>query len=81
MKIRAINRQNDWSDFGKDFIVKIRKKYGVLPFICAYHIRKNAQWFFKTYICNIVSINKMQNKRKTDMNANKERLGNARSIR
>ncbi len=81
MRIRVLNRQNDWSDFGKGFFVKICKNTGFLPFICAYHIRKNAQRFLKAHICNIISISKIQNKVKADMNANKERLGNARSIR
>ena len=39
-------RQNDWSEFGKDFIVKMRKNTGFLPCNYAYHIRKYAQKFF-----------------------------------
>lgn len=74
-------RQNDWSEFGKDFIVKMRKNTGFLPCICAYHIRKNAQKFLKTDICNITSINNIQNQESPKMNINRRRLGNARSIR
>ena len=46
-------RQNDWSEFGKDFIVKMRKNTGFLPCNYAYHIRKYAQKFLKSDICNI----------------------------
>lgn len=74
-------RQNDWSDFGKGFIVKIRKNTGFLPCICAYHIRKYAQKFLKTDICNMANINNMQNQESPKMNINRRRLGNARSIR
>ncbi len=74
-------RQNDWSDFGKGFIVKIRKNTGFLPCICAYHIRKYAQKFSKTDICNMANINNMQNQESPKMNINRRRLGNARSIR
>lgn len=74
-------RQNDWSEFGKDFIVKMRKNTGFLPCNYAYHIRKNAQEFLKLYICNISNTNNMQNQESPKMNANRRRLGNARSIR
>ena len=74
-------RQNDWSEFGKDFIVKMRKNTGFLPCNYAYHIRKNAQKFLKSDICNIASINNIQNKESPKMNTNRRRLGNARSIR
>ena len=74
-------RQNDWSEFGKDFIVKMRKNTGFLPCSYAYHIRKNAQEFSKSDICNIANINNMQNQEGPKMNANRRRLGNARSIR
>lgn len=50
-------RQNDWSEFGKDFIVKIRKNTGFLQAFQHSIIRKNAQEFLKTDICNMASIN------------------------
>lgn len=74
-------RQNDWSEFGKDFIVKMRKNTGFLPCNYAYHIRKYAQKFLKSDICNIANINNIQNQESPKMNTIKERLGNARSIR
>lgn len=74
-------RQNDWSEFGKDFIVKIRKNTGFLPCIFAYHIRKYAQKFFKTDICNMANINNIQNQESPKMNINRRRLGNTHSIR
>lgn len=73
-------RQNDWSEIGKDFIVKMRKNTGVLPCNYAYHIRKNTQEFLKSDICNIININNMQNQESPKMNINRRRLGNARSI-
>lgn len=81
MKIRALNRQNDWSDFGKGFIVKIRKNTCFLLALKYFIIRKYAQEFPSLYIHNLVKNSKIQNIRKAGMNANKERLGNARSIR
>ena len=57
MRIRALNRQNDWSEIGKDFIVKMRKNTGFLPCNNAYYIRKNAQEFLKPDICNMANIN------------------------
>ena len=74
-------RQNDWSEFGKDFIVKMRKNTGFLPCNYAYHIRKYAQKFLKTGIYNMANINNMQNQESPKMNINRRRLGNARSIR
>ena len=81
MRIRALNRQNDWSDFGKGFIVKMRKNTGFLLAFQHFIIRKYAQEFSNLHIHNLVKNSKIQNARKADMNANKERLGNARSIR
>ena len=73
-------RQNDWSEFGKGIIVKMRKNTGFLPCNYAYHIRKYAQKFPNFRIYNLFKNSKIQNTRKADMNAIKERLGNVRSI-
>lgn len=81
MRIRALNRQNDWSDFGKGFIVKMRKNTCFLLAFQHFIIRKYAQEFPNLYIHNLVKTSKIQNTRKADMNTIKERLGNARSIR
>ena len=81
MRIRALNRQNDWSDFGKGFIVKMRKNTGFLLAFQHFIIRKYAQEFPNFHIYNLVKNSKIQNIRKADMNTIKERLGNARSIR
>lgn len=45
MRIRTLNRQNDWSDFGKGFIVKMRKNTGFLLALKHFIIRKYAQEF------------------------------------
>lgn len=81
VRIRALNRQNDWSDFGKGFIVKMRKNTGFLLALKHFIIRKYAQEFPNFRIYNLFTNSKIQNLRKADMNTNKERLGNARSIR
>lgn len=81
MRIRALNRQNDWSDFGKGFIVKMRKNTCFLLALKHFIIRKYAQEFSNFRICNLFTNSKIQIKEKTDMNANRRRLGNARSIR
>lgn len=81
MRIRALNHQNDWSDFGKGFIVKMRKNTGFLLAFQHFIIRKYAQEFPNFHIYNLLKNSKIQNTRKADMNAIKERLGNARSIR
>lgn len=74
-------RQNDWSEIGKDFIVKMRKSTGFLLAFQHFIIRKYAQEFPNFHIYNLVKNCKIQNIRKADMNKIKERLGNARSIR
>ena len=81
MRIRTLNRQNDWSDFGKGFIVKMRKNTCFLLALKHFIIRKYAQEFPNFHIYNLVKNCKIQNIRKADMNKIKERLGNARSIR
>ena len=81
MRIRALNRQNDWSDFGKGFIVKMRKNTGVLLVFKYFIMRKYTQEFPNFRIYNLFKNSKIQNIRKADMNTIKERLGNARSIR
>ena len=81
MRIRALNRQNDWSDFGKGFIVKIRKNTGFLLAFQHFIMRKYAQEFPNFHFYNLFKNSKIQNTRKADMNTIKERLGNARSIR
>lgn len=74
-------RQNDWSEFGKDFIVKIRKNTGFLQAFQHFIIRKNAQEFSRSEFCNILKTSKIQNQESPKMNINRRRLGNARSIR
>ena len=73
-------RQNDWSEFGKDFIVKMHKNTGFLRAFQHFIMRKNTQEFSKSDICNITNINNMQNKESPKMNTTRRRLGNARSI-
>lgn len=80
MRIRALNRQNDWSDFGKGFIVKICKNTGVLLVFKYFIMRKYTQEFLNFHIYNLFKNSKIQNIEKADMNTIKERLGNARSI-
>ena len=81
MRIRALNRQNDWSDFGKGFIVKMRKNTCFLLALKHFIIRKYAQEFPNFRIYNLFKNSKIQNTGKADMNANRRSLGNARSIR
>ena len=81
MRIRALNRQNDWSDFGKGFIVKMRKNTGFLLVFKHFIIRKYAPEFPNFRVYNLFTNSKIKNLRKADMDKIKERLGNARSIR
>lgn len=74
-------RQNKWSEIGKDIFVKMRKNTYILMGFNAYKMRKNTQEFSKSCICNITNINNIQNQESPKMNANRRRLGNARSIR
>ena len=74
-------RQNDWSEFGKDFIVKMRKNTRFLQAFQHFIIRKNAQEFSRSEFRNILKTSKIQNQESPKMNINRRRLGNARSIR
>lgn len=74
-------RQNDWSKFGKDFIVKMRKNTGFLQAFQHFIIRKNAQEFSRSEFRNILKTSRMRNQESPEMNTNRRRLGNARSIR
>lgn len=80
MRIRALNRQNDWSEFGKGFIVKMRKNTGFLLAFQHFIIRKYAQEFPIFHIYNLLKNSKIQNQESPKMNINRRRLGNARSI-
>ncbi|MBQ6533606.1 MAG: hypothetical protein IJI37_00395 [Opitutales bacterium] len=74
-------RQNDWSEFGKDFIVKMRKNTGVLQAFQHSIIRKNAQEFSRSEFHNILKTSKIQNMKILEMDKKYPSLGNARSIR
>ena len=74
-------RQNDWSEFGKDFIVKIRKNTGFLQAFQHFIIRKNAQEFSRSEFRNILKTSKIQNMKILEMDKKYPSLGNARSIR
>ena len=54
MRIRAQNHQNDWSDFGKGFIVKMRKNTGFLQAFKHFIIRKYAQKFPNFHIYDLL---------------------------
>lgn len=73
-------RQNDWSDFGKGFIVKMRKNTCFLLALKHFIIRKYAQEFPIFHIYNLLKNSNIQNQESPKMNTIKERLGNARSI-
>ena len=74
-------RQNKWSEFGKDFSVKLRKNTVFLMVFNVYKMRKNTQEFSNIEFCNLLKTNKIQNKVKAKMDKIYQRLGNARSIR
>ena len=74
-------RQNDWSEFGKDFIVKMRKNTGFLQAFQHFIIRKNAQEFSRREFRNILKTSKIQNMKILEMDKKYPKLGNARSIR
>ena len=59
----------------------MRKNTCILIGFNAYKMRKNTQEFPNFHFYNLFKTSKIQNIRKADMNANRRRLGNARSIR
>ncbi len=81
MNIRLKYCQNKWSEFGKDFSVKLRKNTVFLIVFNALKIRKNTQEFLRFRSCNLLKPNKIQNERKINMDRMYSKLGNARSIR
>lgn len=74
-------RQNKWSEFGKDFSAKLRKNTVFLMVFNVLKMRKNTQEFLHFEFCNLLKPNKIQNKRKINMDRMHSKLGNARSIR
>lgn len=74
-------RQNKWSEIGKDIFVKMRKNTCILIGFNTYKMRKNTQEFSSIGFCNLLKMNKMQNKGKQKMNKIYQGLGNACSIR
>ena len=81
MNIRLKYRQNKWSEYGKDFSVKLRKNTVFLIVFNVLKMRKNTQEFLRFKFCNLLKSNKIQNKRKINMDRIYSKLGNARSIR
>ncbi len=81
VRIRAENYENDWSDFGKEFIVKTRKNMTYFIEKSYFLIRKYTQDFSIFNICNYANNINIQNQQKVDMSKIKMRLGNARSFR
>ncbi len=81
MSIRLKYRQNKWSEFGKDFPVKLRKNTVILIVFNVLKTRKNTQEFLRLKFCNLLKSNKIQNERKINMDRMYSKLGNARSIR
>ncbi len=79
VRIRAENYKNNWSENGKEFIVKTRKNTAYFIKKLYFLIRKYTQDFSIYNICNYA--NYIQNQQKVDMSKIKMRLGNARSIR
>ena len=81
MSIRLKYRQNKWSEFGKDFPVKLRKNTVIVIVFNVLKTRKNTQEFLRLKFCNLLKSNKIQNERKINMDRMYSKLGNARSIR
>ena len=73
--------QNKWSEFGKDFSVKLRKNTAFLMVFNALKMRKNTQEFSRFGFYNLLNLNKIQNKGNANMDRIYSKLGNARSIR
>lgn len=80
MNIRLKYCQNKWSEFGKDFSAKLRKNTVFLMVFNVLKMRKNMQEFLHFEFCNLIKPNKIQNKRKINMDRIYSKLGNARSI-
>jgi len=59
-------RQNDWSEFGKGFIVKMRKNTGFLLAFQHFIIRKYAQEFPIFHIYYLLKNSKIQNIKKVE---------------
>ena len=74
-------RQNKWSEIGKDFFAKMRKNTVFLIVFNVLKMRKNTQEFLRFRFFNLLKPNKIQNKRKINMDRIYSKLGNARSIR
>lgn len=81
MNIRLKYCQNKWSEIGKDFFAKMRKNTCILIGFNTYKMRKNTQEFSNIGFCNLLKMNKIQNKGKQKMDKIYQGLGNARSIR
>lgn len=81
MTIRLRYRQNKWSEFGKDFSVKLRKNTVFLMVFNVLKMRKNTQEFLRFKFCNLLKSNKIQGKEKINMDRIYSKLGNTRSIR
>lgn len=82
MSIRLKYRQNKWSEFGKDFSVKLRKNTVFLIVFNVLKMRKNTQGFLHFRFCNLLKPNKIRDERKKiNMDRIYSKLGNTRSIR
>ena len=81
MSIRLKYFQNKWSEFGKDFSVKLRKNTVFLIVFNVLKMRKNTQGFPRFKFCNLLKSNKIQNERKINMDRIYSKIGSARSIR
>lgn len=64
MSIRLKYCQNKWSEFGKDFSVKLRKNTAFLIVFNVLKMRKNTQEFLRLRFCNLLKPNEIQGERK-----------------
>ena len=64
MNIRLKYCQNKWSEFGKDFSVKLRKNTVFLIVFNASKMRKNTQEFLRLRFCNLLKLNEIRGERK-----------------